>query len=85
MPADRIEGKRGTLLVRRCDFPVRDETELDQRLESVADTANQAESGIQQICQRFADSPIAEERLNEFSGTIRFISAGESAGNKQDL
>ena len=85
MPSDPVICQRRAGFIRIDDSSVRNQAQLDQRLEPVADTAHQAVPLLQQPGNLLPDCLVAEEGCNEFAAAIRLIAAGKAAGNKYDL
>ena len=63
--ADVVEGQGGAGLIGIDDLAVGNQTQLDQCLETVADTAHQTVTVVQQIGYCFLDRRITEERRDE--------------------
>ena len=80
MAADGIIGQRRAAGVRIDDLAKRNEAQLNERLETVTDTAYQAVALFQQRLHLFADRGAAEERRDKLAGTVRLIAAGKAAG-----
>ena len=85
MARDIVEGQRCFTILSRADLAIGYQTQLDQRLETIADTADQTITLAQQLMHTVSDHGIAEERSDELTGTIGLIAAGEAAGNEDDL
>ena len=80
-----IEGKGGTILIRIHDLAIGNQPQLDQCLETVADTAHEAVPLGKELHDSLPDPLVAEEGGNELGGTVRLISSGETSGDKDDL
>ena len=63
------------VLVSVDDLAVRHESELDESLESVADTAHESVPVVEEVCYSILDLSVAEECSDEFCRTIRLVSA----------
>ena len=83
--ADGVEGQGGAGLVGVDDLTVGDKTQLDERLETVADAQHQAVPVFQQVHGGVPHLRVAEKGGNEFGGAVRLIAAGEAAGDENDL
>ena len=83
--ADGVEGQRRAGVGHRHDVAVRHQTQLDERLEAVADAEHQAVAVLQQVTHGLGDGRRAEERGDELGGTVRLVAAGEAARNHHDL
>ena len=67
------------------DLTVGDKTQLDERLETVADAQHQAVPVFQQVHGGVPHLRVAEEGGDEFGGAVRLVAAGEAAGDENDL
>ena len=83
--ADRIKGQCRRVVILSRDLPVRHKAQFDQRLETVADTQDQAVSLSEQVTDRFLDDGISECCSEELGAAIRLITCGEAAGEHDDL
>ena len=84
--ADEVEGQRrvvaGHLVT---DFAVGNQTQLNERLEAVADAEHQAVALVQQLVNAVLDACITQEGRNELTGTVRLVTAGEAARQDNHL
>ena len=85
MTTDGVERERGALLVHGADVAERHETQLHERLETVADAQHEAVAVLQQVAHRFGDGRSAEERRDELGRAVGLVAAGEPAGDHDDL
>ena len=85
MSADRIARERRRLRIKRHDLAVRKEAELDERLETVADTEDQPLSLLQKFHDRLSDARISERRRDELARAVRLVAARETARQHEDL
>ena len=83
--ADGVEGQSGAGIIGVDDLAVGNQTQLDQCLEAVADTAHQAIPLLQQLGDSFLDGRVAEECGDELCGAIGLVAAGEAAGDEDHL
>ena len=83
--ADGVERQRRAGFVGVDDLTVGNEAQLDECLEAVADTCHQTVAVVKQIGDRFLDSACTEECRDELTRAVRFVTAGEAAGNEDDL
>ena len=83
--SDRVVGERRTRCVRIDDLSVRNETELNERLEAIADTCHKTVAVVKKLRYLFLDERITEERRNEFARTVRLVAAREAARDKDHL
>ena len=82
--ADGVEGQGGAGLVGVDDLAVGHQTQLDQRLEAVADAAASDRPGCSsRSVTRLLDGGVAEERGDELAGAVRLVAAGEAAGDER--
>ena len=65
--------------------PYGTQTQLDERLEAVADAEHQAIAVLEQVAHGLGDRGRAEERGDELRGAVRLVAARESAGDHHDL
>ena len=76
MTGDGVEGQGRAVLIRVDDLAVGNQTELDQRLEAVADAADQTVALIQQRRDAFPDLGVSEEgEASDVSGTVTVFRA----------
>ena len=85
MPSNCIEGQCRAVCIRLDDLPKRNQTQFDQSLEAVADTAHQAAAHIDQIGHGIFHLLVSEERCDEFCTAVWFIAAGESTRQEDHL
>ena len=85
MSADGIEGQSRAVRIHVHDLSIRHKTKLHQCLEAIADAAHQSFPFIEKLRDFFADLRIAEEGGDELAGSIRFITAGETTRQGNDL
>ena len=85
MASDRVEGQGRIVLGHRHDMPERHQTELDQRLEAVADAEHQAVAIIEEVTDGISDFGGAEECGDEFRRAIGLVATRESSGQHHDL
>ena len=85
MAADCVERQRWRGLCHIADFAVWNKSQLNQRLETVADTEHQALADVQKLGYSLAHLRIAEEGSNELRAAIRLVAAGEAAWNHNHL
>ena len=85
MATDGIESERRRRFRERLEFAVRDEAELDERLETVANAEDEAVSIRQKIAERVFQERMAEEGGDEFAAAVRFVAGREAAGEHDDL
>ena len=85
VPRDAVEGQCRAVHIGIQNAPEGDKSQLDQRLEPVADAAHQTVPLVQQVTDTFPDGGIAQECHDELTGAVRLISAGKAAGNEHDL
>ena len=85
MACDLVEGKGRALRVSIHDLAEFKESQLDQSMEAVADTRHEAILFFQKFCNCILDFRVPEEGCDELAGTVRFISAGETAGYEDHL
>ena len=85
MTSDDVISQRRRGFLRINDLPVRNQSELDERLEAVADACHQSASAVEQFHRRLFYARIAEKCGDEFAGAVRLVSAGKAAGNEDDL
>lgn len=78
MTANMIGCQCRRVILLRSYFTVRDKSEFDESLETVANSKGQTVSLIQKLIDRFFDPLIAEYGSNEFGGAIRFITGAEA-------
>ena len=72
---DVVEGQGGAGLVGVDDLAVGNQTQLDQRLEAVADAAYQAVPLLQKGGDALLDGGVAEERGDKLAGAVRRAAA----------
>ena len=82
---DRVKGQRRAILIGVNDLTVRNETKLDDRLESVTDTCHQSTTNLDQLIDLLLDRAVTEERRDKLTRTVGLVSTRKSAGNKDDL
>ena len=82
---DVIKGQCGAILIGVNDLAIRNKSQFNKCLETITDTAHQTVAVVQQIGYCFLDRRITEECRDELSRAIRFVTAGETAGNKDHL
>ena len=85
MPADRVVRKRRRLPIERHDLAIGQETELDERLEAVADAEDQSLALLQKFHDRLSDARISERRRDELARAVRLVAARETARQHEDL
>ena len=85
MTANGIERQRRGIILQRYNMTVRHKAELDQGLEPVADSKDQAITVRQKIFHGFCKSWVAEHGGHELTRTIRFITGREATGKSHDL
>ena len=85
MQPDRVICQSGAVFIRVNDFSERHKSEFYQRLEPVANAENQAVATVEQPFDRLRRTGIAHEGFNELCAALGFVSAGETAGNEQNL
>ncbi len=85
MPTDGVEGQCRTVHIRIPDLAVGHKSQLDERLEAVADTDHETVPLIQELHGLLAHCLVPEEGGNELSRAIRLITAGEAARNEDHL
>ena len=78
---DVVEGQGGAVLIGVDDLAVGHQTQLDQRLEAVADTQHQTVAVVQMGGDLFLDLGVAEEGGDELGGAVGLVAAGEAAGD----
>ena len=83
--ADQVEGQGRAAVVHVSDLAIGHQTQLDQRLEAVADAQHQAVAVFQQVMHRVLDAGIAEEGGDELAGALGLVAAGEAAGQNDHL
>ena len=85
MSADVIECKRGAVRCHVADLTERYKTELNKSLEAVADTESKTVSVIKEIRDGICDTTVSEGSCNELTGTFRFVTCREAAGDHHDV
>ena len=85
MARDLIEGKSRAVLIGIYDLSEFNEAQLDESLETIADTGHETVSGLQKFGNSFLDLGIPEEGCDELARSVRFVSSGEAAGDKDHL
>ena len=85
MAADGIVGQSRGLLVLADDLSVRNKAQLDQGLESVADSKGKTVSVVQKVGDSLLDHGVAESGRKELGAAVRFVARGESARKHDDL
>ncbi len=85
MAPDEVLCQRGAVRVHHGKLARRQEAGLHQRLEAVADAADQAFPGADQLVDGVHHRPAAQEGGDELAGAVRLIAAGEAAGDKEHL
>ena len=85
MAVNGVEGQSRGIRLLSGDLTVGNQSQLDQRLETVADTQCQSVSLIQKLCYCFLDLLIFKCGCKEFCGSIRLVSCGEAAREHDDL
>ena len=85
MTAQSIEGQGGIVLADIHNAAVGHQSQLDQRLETVADAQHQAIAVVQQVSHSVRNPGAAEHGGDKFTGTVRLVAAGEAAGKHNHL
>ena len=85
MTTDFVERERRAVFVGVYYFAERYETELDYRLESVANAAHKSFANLEELVCGFFYCTVAEERRDELAASVRLVSAGESTGDEDNL
>ena len=85
MTSDCVERQSRSILLLSGDRTIRNKSELDQRLEAVADTERQSVTLIQQLLYCLLQLRIPKCRCKEFCRAIRLIACGKSAREHDDL
>ena len=83
--ADGVERQRRAFGGHRHDIAVRHQSELDERLEAVADAEHQTVAIVQQVAHGLGHGRGAEECGDELGGAVRLVATGEAARNHDDL
>ena len=73
--SDGVERKRRALRGHRHNVAEGHETELDERLEPVADAEHETVTVVEQVAHGLGDRRCTEERRDELRGAIRFVAA----------
>ena len=85
MAANGIKGQRRRIRRLTGDLTVRNQSQLDQRLEAVADSQRQSVSLLEEFHYRFLNLRVLECGCEKFRGTIRLVTCGKSAREHDDL
>ena len=85
MTANGVERQRRGLGTRLGDGAARDKAQLDERLEAVADTQDEAAALIEQCVDASGERWVTQEGRHELRGAVRFVTAGETARQVQHL
>ena len=85
MTSDLVVCQRRAVLSAIHDFSFRYKTQLDECLESVADTQHQTVSVFHQVCNSIFDPRVSEYSCNEFSRSVRLVSTGKTSRDHDDL
>ena len=73
------------MLIGVNDLSERDKSELDKSLEAVADTAHKSVTLFEKLCNLLLNSGVAEKCRYKLARSVRLVTAGEAAGDKDDL
>ena len=85
MAGNCVIGKRGAACVGVHNFSVRNKPQLDKRLKSVADTADQAITAVEQLGYAILYCRVSEKGGDKFAAAVRLICSGKAAGDKDYL
>ena len=85
VPCNGIEGQGGGILGHIHDLAEGHQTQLNERLEPVADTQHQTVPLLQQSVHFILDPGVPEECGNELAAAVRLIAAAEAAGQHDNL
>jgi len=77
-----VEGQRRAVFIGVYYLTERNKSELYKSLETVADAAHKSVAVAEQVIYAVLYNTVSEERSDEFCGTVRFIAAGEAAGQE---
>ena len=80
-----VKGEGRAVLRQRTNLSVRQQTQFDQRLESVADAEHQPVPFIEQLHDCFGQTRAMEQGRNELAGAVRFVAGAEPARQHQYL
>lgn len=83
MTVDEVVGQGWAGVICGDDFTEWNQTQFNQCLETVTDTAHQTIFILEQIHHSFGDLWVAEEGGDEFCGAFWFVTAGETAWGLQ--
>ena len=75
MSANRIECQRRSVSGQRLEFAVRNQSQLNQSLESIAYAKYETISSMQQRFHRFFQLAVSEQCGDKLAGSIRFITS----------
>ena len=85
MSADGVEGQGRICRLKLADFAVGYKSELNKRLEAVADTEHKTVAVFEQVVNRVRDSRVAEGCGDKLARAVGLVTAGEAAGNHNHL
>src|SRR5699024_3044074 len=85
MTADCVISQCGRIFFLPADLAVGNKSQLDQRLETVADSKGKTISLIQELHNRFFDLRVLECCGKKFRGAVRLVASGKSDGEHNDL
>ena len=85
VPSDSVISQCGAIFVSVNNLAERNKTQLNQRLETVANAAHQSVAVFKQIIYFCLNFFISEKRRNKLARTVRLIAARKTARNKDNL
>ena len=81
MASNGVKGQRRAAAVGIDNLAKRNQPQLNQRLEAIADAAHQTVAVLKQLVYPLFNLWIAEKSSDKFAGTFRLIAAGETSWN----
>ena len=80
-----VERQRWAGVVHRTNVAVRNKSQLDERLEAIANAQHKAIALLQKLADSLGNLRSAEERADKLSRSVGLVSAGETAWNHDNL